>query len=179
MGQRRKLDRADPQILLAVNSALARGATIEELKNLIDGFGLDISRSALGEHARQWREATRREREMQAFARAMGTEFADIGADKKGQLLVQIAMTLASRLTLDTAQSDDGIDFRDFHFLARGIKDVLAAQKIDVERDLKIREEVRRETERKAAEAVDKTVRSGGMTAETAERLKAMIMGVQ
>jgi hypothetical protein len=178
MGQRKKLERIDPAILEAVNGALARGATIDEVKLLIDGMGAEISRSALGEHAKQWREATRREREMQAFAKSMGAEFAEIGQDKKGQLLVQVAMTLASRLTLDTAQSDQVIDFKDMHFLARGIKDLMSAQKIDVERELKVREEVRRETTERAATEVDKAAKSGGMSAEVANALKAQIMGI-
>lgn len=176
MGRRSKIDELDPRIRAEMDLAIKRGATIDEIVDLLAGMGADASRSSVGRYTKRYAELARQQRDMMAVAEAFGREFGTAD-DKQGRMMVQLLTSTITRAILPVASGEeevDGLDAKELHFLARAVKDTLGAAKLDIERERLIREEERK----RAAEAGAEAAREAGAGAETIERVKRKILGL-
>lgn len=166
MARRSSIDRLPEQIRAEVDAAMKRGRTIEEIVEVLQALGEDISRSAVGRYAKNYRALAKREREITAISNAFATEFPE--DDKRATMLVQLLHTVITRVIMQIGEGDKiELSPMDLHFIARAVKDGLGADKINVDRIAKIKEEARKEAFAEAQRVVKETGRRAGATEET------------
>lgn len=179
MAPRPKVDTLPKEIRDAAYALLRDGKTVDEITAHLQEIGAEVSRSGVG----RWKKSA--EKSMQALKRAeaFGARWAkDLKEDpegKVGRLLIELGKTAALDVMLDRV--DDGeegteakpMPTKELFFLSTAVKNFESASNMNVARELKIRKEVLE----KAAAAVEKVAKAGGMTADTVARLRAAVLG--
>ncbi|HEX8224503.1 MAG TPA: phage protein Gp27 family protein [Allosphingosinicella sp.] len=186
MGQRSSIDRLPPDARVQVDQAIHDGATIDEIVGLL----LDLSdqgklpevpsRSAVGRYSKEFRQLAARQRDVSSVAKAFAGEFGS-EEDHQVKLLLQMATTTLTRIAMSTAMGEDEQlpALKDAAFLAKSIKDLVSAAKIDVDREAKIRAETAAAVKAAAAEAAASAVRAAGASDESIRRVRAEILGIE
>ncbi|HLT43786.1 MAG TPA: phage protein Gp27 family protein, partial [Luteimonas sp.] len=90
-----------------------------------------------------------------------------------GRLLSEMLRTVAWQ-TIGSMGETDAVAPNEIMLLARAIKDLAAADKVAMERELKIRQEVARQ----AADAATKIAKRGGLSADAVQEIRREILGV-
>ncbi|MDT7934425.1 MAG: phage protein Gp27 family protein [Sphingomonadaceae bacterium] len=182
---RSTVERLDPKIKAAAVSAIARGATVDEIAATIGELGGDVSRSAVGRWAKNWRKVADQQRDIATVARAFGSEFGAEGNDQV-RVLTQIFTSVVTKLGLraltandDDAEEGSGVSAMDAHFFAKACKDLASARKLDVETVEKIRDAARKQALDEASKVAEKAARDGGASPETINRIKSQLLGLK
>lgn len=182
MGRKSTISRLPVEIRSEIDRLIREGAlTIDEICDEIRGLGVDIPRSTLGDYKQKMEGQLRRYREAQEVA---GRWVAELGAQKDsqlGQLLAELLKTVAFQTLVDVGEGEEGAKPMDVMLLAKALKDVAGAQKLDHEhrerlRDLWLQEQTARVTA--AADVVAKEARRKGLSEEDAARLREHVLGV-
>ncbi|ARR52015.1 hypothetical protein HY78_00350 [Rhizorhabdus wittichii DC-6] len=179
---RRSSVEKDPRVREAVDDALKRGCTLDEIVEALRAIGSDVSRSAVGRYAKQYSALAARQRDMQAVARSFASEFGSAD-DQQGRLLIQLVTTLITSAVMPAAIADgdsdgEALSTKSLADLARAVKDVTSASKVDIDREHKIREEEAKRAKREAAEAADHAGRAAGASEETLRKIRMGILGL-
>ncbi len=175
MPRRSSVEKLDPAIRASVDRAIGRGATIDEIVQMVDEMGGETSRSTIGRYSKSYREAAAQQRNVIAIAKAFGEDFGDSNNDA-GKLLIQLINSIAVRAMIPLASGEEPtLDGKELHFLARAAKDLMSAAKIDADRDRQIREA----TKKAAADEAEKELRREGASAETIRLVKERILGIE
>lgn len=163
-----------PEILAEVNRILAEGTTtLDEIVAHLGQLGHPRSRSALGRHKQQLDNVAEKLRRSRDMANALVREIGPGATEgKTGRLLVEILQNIAFDFLLkkadgDQADDDEELGSQDFFFLGKALKEMAQAQKIDVDRELKIRAEVIKEVVAKAIDAARTGAAKAGVTLGT------------
>jgi hypothetical protein len=170
MGARSTVTR-NPAIHEAVNQAIKRGCTIDEIKEIIDSLGANISRSALGRYSKKFNELASRQRDIRAASAAFAGEFGDAN-DKQTQLLIQLLTTQITENIIAAAPGQQNP--MELRLNAAAVKDAVTAAKIDDER----RRAIRKEALAEAASAAEKAGKKAGASPEAINAIKAQILGI-
>jgi len=115
--------------------------------------------------------------EMREAARLADRLVADLGKapeEKRGRLVIELLRTAIFRQLRRAEAEERETEPAELVALARAIKELEAAEKMGIERELRIRREVAQEAAGLAAAAA----RKQGLSAEAAERIRARILGV-
>lgn len=137
------------------------------------------SRSALGRYSQQVNELAGRMRDIQAASTALVSELGEDPNDRAGQLLVQAVTTLATDAALKANNTDDGVSIKQVGELARGARAILQARKMSLQERQEIARVAREALQAEQAEALKSVVKSGGMTASTADAIKRQVLGIR
>jgi len=173
----RKLSEEDKK---ALNKMIASGQhTLDSLLEWLNGLGYDIKRASLGRYSKNVNELGATLRESRVVTEALVKELGpDVAEGKQGRLLVEVLRNIAFDLMIK-----DGEDFNEqsIFFLAKALKDMAGANKIDLDRELKIRESVAREMVKELGKAVEDAVAGGepGLKGKRLEALKEKFLGVR
>lgn len=179
MARKSSIKTLPPEILAEINELLTEEkATIDEIVAHLDYLRHPRSRSAVGRYKQQIdkvAEKLRRSREIsQALVKEIGPAVAE---GKTGRLLVEVLQSIVFDHLMHKAESDTpGTDMesQDFFFLAKALKEMAAAHKIDVDRELKIREEFAKEAAKTAGAAAKKA----GISEAARRRIEEEILGL-
>ena len=167
MGRKSTLRRLPPEIREEINRILSEGRlTLDELLEHLRSLGVEgVSRSALGRQKQKIEDA---------LVEKTGPSTAE---GKQGRLLVQILRKLVyDHLEKNLlSEEDDGPDNEGFFFLAKAIKEMSQAARLEQDFETKIRDRVQKET----VKAVESSAREAGLSAETVEAIKSRILGVK
>lgn len=167
----------DPRIKAAADEAIRQGATIDQILEALERLGADVSRSAVGRYAYKARATMAKLREVKEIAGVWADKFGSEPEGDVAQLLGQVLHALAyqqASLMMNEAPGGEGAAGpREVMFLAGALKDIASANKLNADRILKIR----KETAEKAAKAVEKVAKQGGMNADTVAKLRAAVIG--
>ena len=172
----------DPEIRAAVDVAIARGATIDDIVQTLRSMGAGVSRSAVGRYAKSYAELAKRQRDIQAAASAFATDFGGV-EDHQSRLLVQLVTSIGTRMAMDATTAEEGDESaiattKQLADFARAVKDVTSAAKIDVEREAKIREEAAKRAKAEAAADADAGARAAGASEDTIRAVRSRILGL-
>lgn len=179
MGGKSSIAQLEEPVRVAVDAAIKRGATIDQIVLMLQGLGADVSRSAVGRYSKQYAEVARRQRELSSVARAFASEFGD-AEGLEGRLLIQQATAIATRMALNQADNDDpNLSMKELMELGRAVKDITAAAKIDIEREAKIRTEAAVKARQQAASAADRAGKAAGASPETLAAIRQEILGIR
>ena len=178
MGRKSKVEQLPDDVLAAVNRALGRGATLDEVMVVVDELGHadDVSRSGLGRYAKKQSEMAAQLRHTRVMAEAMGRELGD-GADDTqiGRVAVELLQSAMFKAIVASSTGETA-DFtpQEIQYLAKSGKEMMAAIEIDDRRRAKIRREVLEE----AAAVVEEAATGAGWSLETARVVQNRIMGL-
>lgn len=164
------------EILDQVNRLIVEeAATLDEIVEHLAELGHPRSRSALGRHKQRLDQVADKLRRSREMAEALVAEIGPAATEgKTGRLLVEILQGLAFDHLLNKVEGEEESKPIELARLAKALKDMASAQKIDLDRELKIRQE----TATHAAKAAEKVAGEKGLSAETVEDIKAAILGV-
>lgn len=144
--------------------------------------GYDISRSALHRHVKKVEKMGAKLRQSRAMTEALVKDLGpDITEGKQGRLLVEVLRSLVfDHLSKQVEGAGDDASAGDFFFLAKALKEMASASKIDLDRELKIRADAENKATAAAAARVEevlKTAASKGITKETQDAIIDGILG--
>ncbi|MBZ6377355.1 hypothetical protein B5C34_05345 [Pacificimonas flava] len=180
MGGKSTIEQLPDQLQGACHAAIRRGATIDEITGLLNGLGADVSRSAVGRYTKNYSELVRQQRDMTAMAQAFGREFGE-GDDRTGLMMTQLMQTLMTRSLIPLLSGDgeeEQLDPLEIGRLAKAVKDIAGASKIDTDRIRAIRAEEREAAKKDAADVAEGAARKTGASAETIQQIRREIMGL-
>ncbi|WIX31238.1 DUF3486 family protein [Salinicola sp. JS01] len=175
MARRSSVTKLDPRIRESVDRAIREGrATIDDIVDQLDGImGEDApSRSAVGRYVKGAREQMQRYREAQEMAKVWVGKLEDDPNSDIGRLLSEMLRTVAFQQLATAGDEDAEVSTKDVAFLAGALKDLASADKVSMERELKIRSEVAKA----AAARAEKAARRQGISNEGVASLRAAIM---
>lgn len=136
------------------------------------------SRSALGRYSQQVDELAGRMRDIQAAGTALVAELGEDPNDRAGQLLVQAVTTLATHAALKATNAEDELSIKEVGELARGARAVMEARKISMAERQEIARIAREQQLQEQEEKLKDVVKTGGMSAGTAETIRKQILGI-
>ncbi len=150
-------------------------AQLEELRREHRGeLEFDIpSFSAFNRHAIKLATLSRRLDETREIAGALAKSFDAGASDNLTVIAAEAIKTLVFELLTDAGES--GVDPKGAMNLANALRSAAQAQGISTTRRQKVEAEFAKDVEK----AVETVARQKGMTAETAEAIKAQILGVR
>ena len=181
MGRKSTLRRLPPEIRAEINRILSEGRlTLDELLEHLRSIGVEgVSRSALGRQKQKIDKIAAKLRQSREMTEALVREIGPaVEEGQQGRLLVEVLRRLVfdhleKRLTSEDEESQD-IDNQGFFFLAKAIKEMSQANRLDQDFEAKVRERVQKET----IKAVETSAREAGLSAATGEAIKSRIRGV-
>lgn len=179
MGRKSSLRRLPPEILQEVNRLLSEGrATLAEILEHLRGMGVEtVSLSALGRQKQRIDKVAaklRQSREMtEALVREIGPSVVE---GQQGRLLVQTLRDLVFDHLVTRVEEGDVDDPKALMALARTLKDMAQANRLDQDFEAKVRERVEKEVKAKLDKAVDEVTGDPENTALTPEELRAKLL---
>lgn len=186
MGRKSSLRRLPPEVLAEINRLISDGRfTLDEILEHLRNMGVDsVSRSALGRQKQRIDKVAaklRQSREMtETLVREIGPEVAE---GQQGRILVEVLRKLVfdhleKRLTSEEEDGQD-IDNEGFFFLAKALKEMSQANRLDQDFETKVRERATREAEKKLDAAAARVAKeAAGLTPQQAlERVRAIYRG--
>lgn len=154
--------------------------TLDDVVAKLQELGHPRSRSALGRHKKniaEIGEKLKRSREAaDALVRNLGEDAID---GKQGRLLTEILRTLMfDKLTPELGGGEDGeeLDTKDFAFLAKALKELSQANRLDLDFEEKINEQVQLKA-KKLIDAATAEAKGNGDKGLSPERLREMAAG--
>ena len=180
MGRKSTLRRLPPEIREEINRILSEGRlTLDELLEHLRSLGVEgISRSALGRQKQKIDKVAAKLRQSREMTEALVREIGPaVEEGQQGRLLVEVLRKLVyDHLEKNLlSEEDDGPDNEGFFFLAKAIKEMSQAARLEQDFETKIRDRVQKET----VKAVETSAREAGLSAETVEAIKSRILGVK
>ena len=179
MGRKSSIKLLPSDLRDQVNKMLAEDWSLDDIVEARKEAGHPRSRSALGRYKKKIDAVAEKMEESRVAAEALASE---IGADnlqsKQARVLVELFQSFLFRgliSRMENKDKDEAASAKDAMMLARAIKDAVSAQKIDAERELKIR----REVADKAADAAESAAREAGLSAERAKDIREKVLGVR
>ena len=169
MGRKSSLRRLPPEILQEVNRLLSEGrATLAEILEHLRGMGVEtVSLSALGRQKQKIDKVAAKLRQSREIVDALVEKAGPSAAEgKQGRLLVQMLRKLVyDHLEAQLLEGEDGegLDNQGVFFLAKSLKEMSQAARLEQDFEAKVRERVQKET----VKAVEDSAREAGLSAET------------
>lgn len=184
MGAASSLKRLPTELRTAVDGALQRGCTIDDVVALLDAQGHDVSRSSVGRYrkklAAEMETVTAEARRIRALVEAYGDAGGRDDDKSSARLVVQLAKSAVARGLLDVMADEDAeispLDATRWSGAARSLS---AAEKTELDRRIKQREDEAAQAVRKDAADVAVTAgRKAGATEQTLATIRSAIMGL-
>ncbi len=178
MGRKSKILTLPEEVVTEINMMLGSGRyRLDDVMAHLRTLGHDdISRSGLHRHSKSVKEiaaAMRRSRHVaEALTKELGPSVEEGNASRRViEMLQSIMLDTVTDVMLD---ADQGVDPKAFMLLASALKNMAAAQKLDVDRTEKIKEQASRDAAKRAGGVAKKQ----GLTKETVAAIEHAILGV-
>jgi hypothetical protein len=190
MPRKSTLDRLGPEVRDAIGRLLDQGATLDEILAHLEGMSVEVSRSSLGRYTKRLATAGEKLRRSRAVAEALVRKFGDQPESKTARLNIELLH--GAILDLFMVEEDQAADAEDGKkrgaglgdpmgamLLAKALEHLTKASRHDVEFIEKAEKRAADRATKEAATAAEKVARERGLSAETAEAIKATILGVK
>lgn len=173
------IDRLPEEIQAEIGRLRRQGRTIDEILSHLKDLDVEVSRSALGRHVKSMAEIGEEMRRADTISRYVVERFGEESDDRVARASMKILQGAILDLVIAKEESEDGqpvmLSAESVKSLSLAMQRLVAAQRIDAERELKLRELVAKE----AAAKVGELGKQMGWTAEMAARVRTEIMGVR
>ncbi len=177
MARKSSIDKLPVELVGAITKLRDQGRTIDEILAYLADLQTQVSRSALGRHVKGLDEAIDRMRQSRIVAETLVDKLGDAPGSKQAQVNIE----LLHGVIMDFMLKNEGgaHDPEGLMMLARALADIGRANKLNIDYVLAAEKRGREQAQREAAEAVDEVAKSGGLSAVTAQEIKAKIFGVK
>ena len=132
---RSSIERRPPELREAVDAAIADGATIDEIADLIRGEGGACSRSAVGRYTKTMRDLIRRQQEtdrgIEAWVQALGERT----EGRAGLILIETLRTMTLAALADLSGREEPVSTAELARLALVLKRIEGTDKLRLERE--------------------------------------------
>lgn len=162
------------------------GRTVTEIHDHLAQLGAGVSRSAVGRHVKSMAEIGEAMRKSGEMARFIVQEFGEETDERVGRANMAILQgAIMELLTERPIDEDTGeaarLDAGEMKALSLSLQRLISSQRVDADRQLKLRAEAKREATEAAAKAVEKVAArtQGGLTRETVDAIKREILGLK
>jgi hypothetical protein len=182
MGQPSTIDRLPAEIREKIGQLRNDGRTIDEILAKLQELDVEVSRSALARHTKELDAIGELLRGSRGIAEAMVAQFGDAPENKTARLNVELAHALVTKCMLGKDGGSVMLDPKEVNLVADSLYRLAKASKDDVDREVKIREKIKAEMERKAAataKAVSKELKKAGLSDEARRKIETEILGIQ
>lgn len=175
------IDKLPEPIRAEVGRLRVQGRTIDEILAHLKQLDVEVSRSALGRHLKGLATLRERMRHSRDMATALVSQFGDQPDNRLARMNLELMHGVIMQTITAAGEDEDGegkpVTFcpEDARFLADAMAKLAQAEKTNVDRTLKLKQEAAKE----AAAAVDRVAKSEGISQTTADRIKASILGVK
>jgi hypothetical protein len=156
--------------------------SLDELIAEVKAIGADVSRTGLHRHlqaSEEYQKGLEAHREAQ---KAASQWLEKVGEDPNGDvahLVAELVKTIASRQAAVMLNSGEIFNPMDLSLLARTVKDLFAADKSSIERELRIRQLERERIAKEVGAKVTQVKEEGGLSDDVAERIMAALTGTE
>lgn len=159
------------------------GRTITEIHDHLAKLGAEVSRSAVGRHVKSMAEVGEDMRRAGEMARFVVDQFGEETDERVGRanmaILQSAIMELLTERPVDEETGEAArLDAGEMKALSLSLQRLINSQRVDADRQLKMKTEAKREAAQQAAAAVDKVSRAEGLSKATADQIRATILGV-
>lgn len=177
MGRRSSVKALPGEIQEEIYRLIREGRTIQEILDVLRGLGVaTISSSAMGRHKQHVDAQLARYRQAQETAKAWVGSLKENPEGRVGVMLSETIKLLAHRVAASMEESQEDPETRDIAMLAKASKDLAGADKINVDRVAKLREEIRREEQERLRQEMDALTQQagtgGGLDIDTLRRVR-------
>lgn len=177
MGRKSSIKALPAPVRAAVDEALKRGATIDEVVAACAGLGADVSRSAVGRYRQDVMKIAERVERSREISRIFVERLGAAPEGKQGRLLIELMQTVVFDFLVPAGDGQaPALDPEEIMFLGRAMKDLASAEKTSADRELKIRQGLAQEAAQAMEDAVAAT--GAGVSADTMAEFKARFLGV-
>lgn len=166
------IDLLEPELKKLCHELLKDGVGYEEIAARLRALGAETSKSSIGRYNKRLVALTERTK----LAREMSNAFAQDLQNTNGDIGRLLTETLQAALLEIMMQLEEGdVDEKKVATLARALKDLELAKKLNVETEMKIRAQALDE----AAAEVETVAVAEGLTGDTVNAIKAKILGLK
>lgn len=174
------IDTLPEDVRTLLNRRIAAGEfTVDDLTEWLEAEGYPRSRSAIGRHKVKVDKVAERLKESREMAQALAAEVGeDLVSSKQGRMITEIFRNIVWEQM--TGRMDDQKDYdpQELFFLAKAIKDVAGANRLDQDYEKKVREQISEEIKKQAADQAETAARSGGASEDQVAFIRARILGI-
>lgn len=173
------IDRLPEEIRAEVARLRRANCTIDEIVGHLRTLDVTVSRSAMGRHLKTMDQIGEAMRRTDTISKFIVEKFGEDTDDRVARASMQVLQGALLEMIVEDRTDDDGrpitLSVEEAKSLSLAIQRLVTAQRMDAERELKLRELVAKETAAKVG-ALGKQM---GWTAEMAARVRTEIMGVR
>lgn len=172
------IDRLPEEVRALIGQLRRNGRTIDEILDHLGQLDVEVSRSALGRHVKSLAEIGEQMRRAETMAKFVVERFGEESDDRLGRANMRILQGALLEMLTEDRVDDDGqpitLSAKEAKELSLAVQRLVSAQRMDAERELRLRKEFAA----KAADAAASAAKTRGLTAETAEFLKRAVLGI-
>jgi hypothetical protein len=173
------IDTLDPRLKALIDEKLAAKVALDDILDAIRPLGAEISRSALGRYKQRVDEVGGKLRAVQEAAKSLVAPLREAASGEQVELIAQMLQSILFRVAMKAAaedEPDEALSPKDLNFLAKSARELQAARKVDVDRQIAAE---RLDATKKAAGAAREAMVAKGLSAETAAEIERAVLGLK
>lgn len=174
------IDKLEAPIREEINRLrIDKGYTIEQIVGHLKAMEITISKSAMGRHVQKIEAVGAKIKEARAIAEGIAPQLDDDG--KSAALNIELLQAAVLQLMAFAETEDGGAtpNARELMFLAKSLKDLAGAQKINADRILKVRQEIGKSVKKKIEGiAADVDARDAASAVALLKRIREEVYGM-
>jgi hypothetical protein len=180
MGRPSRIDRLPADLRELIGRLRAGGRTIDEILAKLRELDVAVSRSALGRHVKEVDAIAAEIQRSRGIAEAIVERFGDAPESRTARLNIELMHSQMMRLLVAEEGQTLTLEPQDAYFLSSALQKLAQAAKQDVERELKIRQEVVGKAADKAVAAADEQARKAGhiLPPEALRAIREQVYGI-
>lgn len=171
------IDRLPDEVRAQIAQLRRGGRTIDEIMDHLGQLDVEVSRSALGRHVKSLAEIGEQMRRSETMAKFIVERFGEESDDRVARANMRILQgTVLELLTAERADEDGqpiSLTPGEAKELALTLQRLVSAQRLDAERELRLRAEFAKS----AASAAEKAMKQQGMGADTIDMVRRAVLG--
>lgn len=171
------IDRLPDEVKSSIAGLRRQGRTIDEILDHLRQLDVDVSRSALGRHVKSLAEIGEQLRRSETMAKFIVDRFGEETDERVGRANMRILQGALLEILTEDRVDEDGqpitLSAKEAKELALSLQRLVAAQRMDAEREIRMRAEFAKS----AAAAAEKAMKAQGMGADTIELIRNAVLG--
>lgn len=179
MAPKSTITRLPGEVRELIGKLRTQGRTIDEILEKLRELEIGVSRSALGRHLKQIDGIADEIGRKRIVAEAVVARFGDEPDDRGERLNIELMHALLTKAMVAEDGTTVDLNSREAMQFSTAVNRLVAASKMAAERELKIREEAKKEATEKAAEVVDGLAKEKGISPEVRKAWRAAVLGIK
>lgn len=170
------IDRLPEEVRSKIAELRRNGRTLDEILDHLQQLDVEVSRSALGRHVKSLAQIGEQMRRAETMAKFVVERFGEDSDDRLGRANMRILQgALLEMLAEDRIDEETGapitLSAKEAKELSLAVQRLVSAQRMDAERELRLRAAFKRE----ATEKLDAAGRTGEIDPDAVERAKRIL----